>query len=418
MKRRLVFALLAFVLLAFVAMPVAAQVKLTVWGRDVLDDDPTHLYVTNLIKDFQAKYTGIKLDYLPLGDPGLMDKTKVAMAAGTDLPDIFQTWGGNTMGGYADAGRLLDLTADLKSIPGSKAAAGAMTWKGKLYGVAPFFAVAGLYVNEGIFKANNLKVPTTLADLEKVCDALVAKGIQPFAAGGKDKWPILHMYMYIVDRIGGIGTFNDAAARKARFDGPVFVQAGQIYQKWFSKGYFGSAPLGEDYGASQQLMATGKAAMQLTGSWMAGSYASADFTDQTIGMYSFPIIAGGKGPMTDVMGMTDIGFAATKQAEAKKLQVVTFMKYAMSADAGSKEPGRVAAMPGVKAPNRITQMASDIFNKATAVQFWWDQNLDPAVTTPCNETVQSFFIPGTDVKASLTKFEDLVSKSAMGPVKK
>jgi raffinose/stachyose/melibiose transport system substrate-binding protein len=417
MKRHFVFALLALVLLALVAMPAAAQTKLTVWGRDVLDDDPAHVYVANLIKDFQAKNPGITLEYVPLGDPGLADKTKIAMAAGTGLPDIFQTWGGNTMGGYADAGRLLDLTADLKNVPGSAAAASAMTWKGKLYGVAPFFAICGLFVNEGIFKANNLTVPTTIADLEKVADALVKKGIQPFSAGGKDKWPILHAYMYLVDRIGGIGTFNDAAARKARFDGPVFVQAAQMYQSWFKKGYFGSAPLGEDYSAAQQLMYTGKAAMQITGSWMCGNYSSSEYTNQTIGFYAIPALTGGKGPVTDVMGMTDIGWAATSAAASKKAAVVTFMKYAMSSDAGSKEPGRVAAMPGVKAPSKLTQMASDVFNKAKNVQFWWDQNLDPAVTTPCNETIQTFFIPGTDVKASLTKFEDLVSKSAMGPVK-
>ncbi len=79
---------------------------------------------------------------MPLGDPGLSDKTKIAMAAGSGMPDIFQSWGGSTMGGYADAGRLMDLTAELKSVPGSAAAQNAMTWKGKIYGVAPFFAIA------------------------------------------------------------------------------------------------------------------------------------------------------------------------------------------------------------------------------------------------------------------------------------
>jgi hypothetical protein len=43
-----------------------------------------------------------------LGDPGLADKTKITMATGSGLPDIFQTWGGSVMGGYADAGMLLD----------------------------------------------------------------------------------------------------------------------------------------------------------------------------------------------------------------------------------------------------------------------------------------------------------------------
>jgi raffinose/stachyose/melibiose transport system substrate-binding protein len=184
MKRRVVFALVAIALCVMVAMPAVAQkVKLTVWGRDLADGEPDHAYVTALIKQFQAKNPNITLDYVPLGDPGLADKTKIAMAAGNGMPDIFQSWGGSTMGGYADAGRLLDLTAELESVPGSAAAQNAMTWKGKIYGVAPFFAICGVFINEGIFKANNLTVPTSVDQFEKVADTLKAKGLQPFACG-------------------------------------------------------------------------------------------------------------------------------------------------------------------------------------------------------------------------------------------
>src|ERR1035437_4294383 len=70
------------------------NVKLTVWGRDLTDGEPDHAYVTALIKDFQAKNPDIELEYISLGDPGLADKTKIAMAAGNG-PDIFQSWGGS-----------------------------------------------------------------------------------------------------------------------------------------------------------------------------------------------------------------------------------------------------------------------------------------------------------------------------------
>jgi ABC-type glycerol-3-phosphate transport system substrate-binding protein len=415
MKKRVLFALVAVVCCLAVAAPVMAQVKLTIWGRDLLDGEADHAYATALIRDFQANNSDITVDYIALGDPGLADKTKITMAAGSGLPDIFQTWGGSTMGGYADAGRLLDLTSELKSVPGSAAASGAMTWKGKIYGVAPFFAIAGVFVNEGLFKANGLAVPTTVSQFEKVADALKAKGIQPFACGEADKWPGLALYMYLTDRYGG-DIFTQAAARKAKFDSDAFVKAAQLYQGWVKKGYFGDKPLGEKYGDAQQLMATGKAAMHITGSWMCAQYSNKDFTDQTIGFYAFPELAGGKGPVTDIMGMTDIGFAATKAAQGKKDAVVRFMKYSMSVDAGSAEPGRISAVPGVKAPSRVTSMASAVFAKAKMVQFWWDQNLPPAVTTPLNDTIQTFFLPDTDVKASLTKFENLATQN-MGAVK-
>ncbi len=414
MRKRVFIALIAVICCIAVTVPAMAQ-KLTIWGRDLPDDDAAHAYVKALLENFQAGNPDIQLDYIALGDPGLADKTKIAMAAGSGLPDIFQTWGGSTMGGYADAGRLLDLTRELKSIPGSAAASGAMTWKGKLYGVAPFFAIAGVFVNEEIFKANGLSVPTTVDQFEKVADTLKAEGIQPFACGEADKWPGLALYMYLTNRYGG-DIFTRAAARKARFDNDAFVKAAQLYQNWVKKGYFGDKPLGEKYGDAQQLMATGKAAMHITGSWMCAQYSSKDFTDQTLGFYAFPELKGGTGKVTDVMGMTDIGFAATKAGESKKAAIVRFMKYAMSQDAAAAEPGRISAVPGVKAPSPLTTMASGVFSKAKTVQFWWDQNLPPAVTTPLNDTIQTFFLADTDVKASLTKFENLATQN-MGAVK-
>jgi raffinose/stachyose/melibiose transport system substrate-binding protein len=414
MKRTFAGLVILCCLAASGAAGAADKVKLTVWGRDLLDGQPDHAYVTALVKGFQAQNPDIQLEYIPLGDPGLMDKTKIAMANNTQ-PDVVQNWGGSVMGGYADAGRLLDVTGDLSGVASSSAAKAAMSWKGKTYGVAPFFAIAGIFANEGLFQASGLKVPTTVEELEATAEALKAKGIQPFACGAKDKWPPLAMYMYLVNRYGG-DAFTRAQGRKLAFDADPFVKAAQKYQEWVKKGYFGSKPLGEAYGDAQQLMATGKAAMHVTGSWMAAQYSSKDFTDQTIGFYAFPELKGGVGKVTDVMGMTDIGWVVTSKAADRKAAAIRFVKYAMSQEAVAAEPGRVAAVPGVKPPSRLTGMASDVFGKAKTVQFWWDQDLPPTVTTPLNDTIQLFFIGDTDVKAALTKFEGLVTDN-VGKVK-
>ncbi len=417
MKRRNILALVALALGVLCASSLFAQkVKLTVWGRDIPDDGADHAYIKALISGFQAKYPDIQLEYIALGDPGLMDKTKITMGAGSGLPDIFQTWGGSVMGGYADAGRLLDLTRELKNIPGSAAARAAMTWKGRIYGVAPFFAVAGVFVNQGIFEKYGLSMPTTVEGFESVCDTLLAHGIQPFACGEKDKWPGLALYMYLTNRYGGDASAR-AAARKLAYDSPAFVKAAELYQSWIKKGYFGATPLGEGYGDAQQLMATGRAAMHVTGSWMCAQYANPDFTDQKIGFYAFPALArGGVGTVGDVMGMTDIGFAATKAAASKKDAVVKFLTYAMSPEACSAEPGRICSVPGVKARNPITAQAAAVFAQAKTVTFWWDQDLPPSVTSPLTDTIQKFFLPDTDVRKDLASFEALCVQN-IGPVK-
>jgi len=417
MKKRSIFAL-AFLALCLIATPVfGAPVKLTVWGIDIPDDDPNHSYAKALVTTFQAKYPDITLDWVALGNDPLKDKIKVTMASGSGLPDVMQGWGGSVMGGYADAGNLLDITAQAKKIPITAAAASAMTWKGKVYGVAPIFAIAGVYVNDGIFKANGLTYPTTVEGFEAVCETLKAKGIQPFACGAKDKWPALALYMYLTNRFGGTDAFVKAATRKGTFDADAFVKAAQLYQKWVKAGYFGTTPLGEDYGAAQQLIATGKAAMHLTGSWMAGTYASKDFTDQMISFHAFPTLkSGAKGPATDIMGMTDIGFIATKAAKGKEDAVAKFLTVAASAEVVAAS-GRLSGVPGVTVKDRIVQEAAAVFATAKNVTFWWDQDLPPSVTSPLNDTIQSFFLPETDVKKALTAYEKLVVEN-MGAVKK
>ncbi|MCI2104125.1 MAG: extracellular solute-binding protein, partial [Sphaerochaeta sp.] len=85
----------------------SGPVTLTIWGRDIADTSSDHIYMHDLLENFQKQNPDIKLDYIALGDPGLADKTKITMASGVDqLPEIIQSWGGSVMGGYADAGRL------------------------------------------------------------------------------------------------------------------------------------------------------------------------------------------------------------------------------------------------------------------------------------------------------------------------
>jgi hypothetical protein len=88
----------------------------------------------------------------------------------------------------------------------------------------------------------------------------------------------------------------------------------------------------------------------------------------------------------------------------------------MSVEAAEKEAGRVASIPGVNPPNRLTGMASDVFTQAETIQFWWDQNLPPALTTPVNLAIQSFLMLDTDVKAELARYEFLV-EDELGSVK-
>jgi hypothetical protein len=137
--------------------------------------------------DFQAANPDIAISYVNADDSKLKSGAALFPTDGSGS-DVFEAWGGGKKGSYANSGNILDLTAELKDVAALPIAIQGVTWKGKVYGVAPFVGLGNLYANASILTANSLSVPTTVAEMENVAAALKAKGIQPFAVGEKDKW--------------------------------------------------------------------------------------------------------------------------------------------------------------------------------------------------------------------------------------
>jgi raffinose/stachyose/melibiose transport system substrate-binding protein len=398
-----------------VTVTVEDPVKLLVWGWDETDGKGGHEYITKLIGDFKAANADIAVTYVAVGDAKLKDGAAL-FPSDSSGPDIFQAWGGGKMGSYADEGKLLDLSSELAGLSARTVAIQAMSWKGKVYGVAPSFSIGGLYANAKIFSDSGIAIPTTVAEMETAAAALKAKGIQPFAVGEKDKWPALNMYMYLVNRKSG-DAYGQAKARTLAFDSSAFVDAASIVKDWNDKGYFGTDPQNESYNDALSKMTGGTAAMMVVGSWVSDNFTNA--TGGTISLVSFPTISGGLGSSTDMMGMSSIAFIAAKKAEAKKAAIAKFMKFAMTASVVSADTSGIPTISGVTPKNALASQAIALLNTATSVQFWWDQDLPATITTALTDTLYSFFASGVVVKDKLTAFEALASKTdALGPLVK
>ena len=82
-------------------------------------------------------------------------------------------------------------------------------------------------------------------------------------------------YMYLVDRIGGSDVVRRAVMRApgGSFADPAFVEAGTRVQELVKAGAFAQGFNGLDYdiGASRRLLYSGRAAMELIGSWEAST---------------------------------------------------------------------------------------------------------------------------------------------------
>ena len=88
-------------LLTWVLVPVSAKkVKLTVWGRDLPDDDPAHAYIKALVEGFKGEEPRVlnwNMWPLVIGTHG--PKPRLLWPAIQDCPTSSRAGGGSVMGG-------------------------------------------------------------------------------------------------------------------------------------------------------------------------------------------------------------------------------------------------------------------------------------------------------------------------------
>jgi raffinose/stachyose/melibiose transport system substrate-binding protein len=420
MKKRIAMAIcLAALLAPAFVLPAQGKTALTLWAFAGPDDSSEeNAYLRELVAGFAKDNPDVAIDWRAYGVEGAeaVEKINRALEEGT-APDVFQAWGGASLAAAAAKGRLLDLSQELAGLPVNPAVQSLMQAGGKTFGVIPFFSAAGLYVNEGKLKALKLDVPRTLDELEKTAAALKAAGLQPFALGASDRWPLVFTFMYLaLDR--DPAAFERAVRRRAlRFDAEPFAGAALTIQRWAKNGWFGKDPGAEGYGAAIDLMGGGRAGLQVSGSWLNRSYANPELSREAIGFYEFPPERELEQGERTVVGGTDVGFAASGTAAPKKDAIVRFFRYAMTKTVCERDRiHRTCAVPGVNAPDRLTGMTNAVLARAGRVEFFVDQELPADLVDPFFGMLASFLKPATDVRKNLARFEDMLAKEA-GPVK-
>lgn len=326
-------------------------------------------------------------------------KTKLSTTAQADYPDLFQSWGGGIMADQADAGLLKDITADIASWKDTinPGALSIYAYKGKQYGVPWDMGMIGFWYNKELFQQAGITAPPTtwdeyLAAVKKLKDA----GIEPVAIAGKDKWPSMHLWTYLVLRTGGgdalsqmiqSGDWNTDACTKAG-DEVVKLNALNPYQSGYKSA---------DYNAEAAAVGNGKAAMELMGQW-APSVQMDQSADKKglgdkLGWFAFPTVSGGAGAPTDgVGGGNGIAVGANAPPEA-----IDFLKFFMSKENGDKLNSdnvglsTVVGTEGtVKDPNLQAVLAGR--GNAKFMQLYLDQATSGALSQAFNDATIALFL--------------------------
>lgn len=367
--------------------------KLTLW---FIDTGKRKELIEETVKEFMAENPDIEVEAVQIPNDAYKTKLSVAMG-GNNPPDLFHSWGGGWLKQFVDAGQVMDLTGKIDSDNYLPVALNISTYDGKIYGVPLLMSLTYFYYNKEIFAKYGIEPPRTFNELLQVVDKLKAENIIPIALANKTKWPGALYLIYLANRIGGSDVFTEAYERKGRgFDDEAFVKAGELIQQLVDRGAFNSGFNGLQYdtGQSRQLMYTEKAAMELqVSSYITNVQSEMPGFEKKLGIFPFPIVEGGKGNGTDLVGGVSPVFSissSTKYPEEalKLLKALTSRELAQKvADLG----GTIAAVKGVVYKDEFTKQVNEMLEKAEYIQTFYDQTLPPEMAELHKDTTQAIF---------------------------
>ena len=224
-----------------------------------------------LTQPFNAAQSAYKL-VIEYRGSALPDQLLVALAGGQG-PDIVLTNGPSWTQRFVTGNKLLDLNAFAAKFGWKdKLAPIALqlgTYDGKLIALPKTIETQALFYNQTLFKQKSWTAPKNLQETETLADTMLKAGVQPFAAGNAgQRFANRHLLGIFYNNYCSPDAVYKALSGEMPWNAPVFVEAVELLKGWWDKGYFG----GQRYfslnmNQSFAVLATGKAAMAMQGTW-------------------------------------------------------------------------------------------------------------------------------------------------------
>jgi glucose/mannose transport system substrate-binding protein len=195
--------------------------------------------------------------------------------SGGNPPDTFQVHAGHELLDTWVAADKMDSLNDLYKSEGwdqkfPKQLIDMMSKNGQVYSVAVNIHRGNvLWYNKKVFDDNKLTPPTTFAEFFQVADALKAKGITPLALGDKEPWTAVHLFEDVLLGTLGPDGYNDLFTKK-NWDDPKVKEALETFKKMLT--YVNADHAARNWQDASQMVAQGKAAMNVMGDWAKGYF--------------------------------------------------------------------------------------------------------------------------------------------------
>ncbi|GHO48392.1 extracellular solute-binding protein [Ktedonospora formicarum] len=403
--------------LAACGTPSSSGGSATINWWHISTTDPAKSNWQDLANQYMKAHPNVKINITVLENDAFKTKLTTVLQS-NQPPDLFHSWGGGVLYQYAQAGLVQDLTSALQGEWGNSFNASALNvygQNGKYYGVPFDMGAVVMFYNKALFaKAGITQLPSTWNDFLLTVRKLKSAGITPIGMGEKDKWPGHYWWVYLATRIGGKSAFEKAYNRSGSFADPPYVQAGQRLKELvalepFSKGYLGLA-----YTDQQAIMGNGQAAMELMGQWAPGGDAASaeDKKGPEFGFFPFPMVEGGVGNPTDVMGGGG-GFAVGKNAPP---ETIDFVKFLTNETNAKNLAAKNISLPPIKGAtdslaDPLSKQIVQVAGSAPYYQLYYDQYLPPAVGQVILDQTQGLFAGTITPEAAAKAIDDSVASS-------
>lgn len=400
MKRKLIGALTACMMVGALSCSVSAAETISFWHLGTDDPDKTMWeYAVNQYNENNSEESGYTVEQVATVNDQYKTKLAVAMASG-ECPDMYIHWTGGPMVDYINSGYAQDITAlvdeyGLRDLY-TEASLAQATVDGKIYALpVKNNSIAVFFYDKAMWAEKGYEVPTTLDELEALCDQMVADGITPFALANQPQWTGSMYYMYLVARHGGPEIISAAYDGTGSLVNDSTLFAGEKIEEWVEKGYFpeGVNSLSADDGDDRALLYQG-AGMMLQGTWQVGSIKeeNPDFYEN-LGIFAFPSIEGSDADASLIVGTLGDNFISFN-CEGEKLEEAFKVALNYSTEEFKEltvSLGNLPPLQGVVSEEPVNQDLIQLLEAASGVQLWWDQYLPAAVADVHKSASQKLF---------------------------
>lgn len=323
-----------------------------------------------LTQPFNASQSDYKL-VIEYRGSGLPDQLLVALAGGQG-PDIVLTNGPAWTQRFVTSNKLLDLNAFAQKFGWKEKLAPIAlqlgTYDGKLIALAKTIETQALFYNQTLFKQKSWTAPKTLQETEALADTMLKAGIQPFVAGNSgQRFANRHLLGIVYNNYCSPDAVYKALCGELPWNAPVFVEAVELLNRWWDKGYFGGKRyFSLNMNQSFAVLATGKAGMAMQGTWAFQWVPDTfDKTKQELGITALPQLAPNVPYPVFVLGIgADLAInAATQVAEGCAMVFDRLMDYGFVEKMSQVWEGEwnipfAKASPSVATPDRIQAEAA------------------------------------------------------------